>query len=369
MPLATCRPTRLLSLALPLCALCATVPASAVVTWTATFEAGDLSEWSPGINATKGDRRNVEVLGEQVYRGMYAGKITVHPDDTFTFGQNRVDIQHPSTLTDEGKELWLTGHYMMPEDAKVRNQIGFFESNVSYQNVMDFWVQPKEGGGTTLHFGVGFLGENELWSGDFTKGVWHQIGIHVLWSTDPAKGSVDVWFDGVQVVTGYKTRTKADGNTLFYQTGLHRREVAQVTDVIYFDEFIEADTMLEAKIAAPTPPGGVGGGGGAGGDAGSAGQSAGAAGAGTGGDGSGAPGGGTGGNAGAASGGAAPGAGSGTTSGGAAGTAGPNPTPATESSGCSVGASAAARSPSVARPALSLLGLAALGLRRRKRRA
>src|SRR6187200_1425090 len=53
-------------LLLPLAALCAPVPARAAVAWTATFENGDLSEWMPGINPTKGDRKNVEVLGEKV---------------------------------------------------------------------------------------------------------------------------------------------------------------------------------------------------------------------------------------------------------------------------------------------------------------
>src|SRR5262245_26591958 len=103
--------------------------ANAAPTWTATFEKGDLSEWTPGVNTTKGTRKNVEVLGEQVHTGKWAGKITCHPDDTFTFGQNRVDIQHPSTLTAQNKESWISGHYMMTQDAQVRNEIAFYESN------------------------------------------------------------------------------------------------------------------------------------------------------------------------------------------------------------------------------------------------
>src|SRR5438477_2286075 len=87
--------------------------ADAAVVWTATLEKGDLSEWMPGVNATKGTRQNVEVLGEQVHTGKFACKITVHPDDTFN-GQDCVDIQHQSTLTAEGKQLWLSGYYMMP---------------------------------------------------------------------------------------------------------------------------------------------------------------------------------------------------------------------------------------------------------------
>jgi hypothetical protein len=235
--------------------------ARAAVVWTATFEKGDLSEWTPGINGTKGTRKNVEVLGEKVRSGSYAGKITVHPDDTFTFDQNRVDIQHQSTLTGEGKDSYLSGHYMMPEDAKVRNQIGFYESNKSFQNVMDLWVEPKAGGGTTINFAIGFIPDKAQWTADFKAGEWHQIAIHVHWSSNAANGYVELWFDGVKAPMTLKGKTRAnDTDTLFYQTGLHRKKTVQFTDVIYLDDFIEADTEAEAKIAAPTQGGGNDGG-------------------------------------------------------------------------------------------------------------
>ncbi|HEV3031857.1 MAG TPA: heparin lyase I family protein [Polyangia bacterium] len=229
--------------------------ARGAVVWTSTFEKGDLSEWSPGVNATKGTRQNVEVLGEQVHSGKFACKITVHPDDTFGGGQDRVDIQHRSTLSGANQDTWLSGYYMMPADAGVRNEFAFWESNSSYVNMNDFWVEPKTGGGTTIGFGVGRgnLGATKLWMADFSIGKWHQVAMHVHWSTDPTKGIIDVWFDGQQVVTNYKTQTAADANTLFFQTGLHRRSVANFTDTIYFDDFTEADALADAQIGAPTP--------------------------------------------------------------------------------------------------------------------
>ncbi|HVR03940.1 MAG TPA: heparin lyase I family protein [Polyangia bacterium] len=227
--------------------------ARGAVVWTATFEKGDLSEWSPGINATKGTRQNVEVLGEQVHSGKLACKITVHPDDTFN-GQNRVDIQHPSKLTGANQDTWLSGYYMMPADAGVRNEFAFWESASSFVNMSDFWVEPKAGGGTTIGFGVGRgnLGATKVWMADFSIGKWHQVAMHVHWSTDPTKGIIDVWFDGQQVVTNYKTQTEADANPLFFQTGLHRRSVANFTDTIYLDDFAEADALADAQIGAPT---------------------------------------------------------------------------------------------------------------------
>ncbi|HXI56138.1 MAG TPA: heparin lyase I family protein [Polyangia bacterium] len=248
--------------ALPLASLLVVGPAHAAVVWTSTFEKGNLSEWMPGVNATKGTRKNVEVLGEQVHSGSYACKITVHPDDLFgQYVQDRVDIQHQSTLTAEGKDTWISGHYMMPADAGMRNEFAFWESNGSSQNVMDFWVEPKGmmGGGTTINFGVGFLGATKIWTADFTIGKWHQVAIHVHWSVNAQMGSVDVWYDGQQVVTAYKAKTKADGNTLFYQNGLHRRSPGNFVDTIYIDDFIEADALADVMIAAPTQPPGDGG--------------------------------------------------------------------------------------------------------------
>jgi hypothetical protein len=260
--------------------------ASATVVWTATFEKGDLSEWAPGTDATTmladgGVRQNVEVLGEQVYAGKYACKITVHPDDIYgQYKQDRVDIKHPSMLTGEGKDMYLSGHYYLPQDAKTRNEFGFFETGPPYTNWVDVWVEPKTGGGTSIKLGIesngADLGSVLVWTGDFTPAQWHQIAIHIHWSQDSTKGLVDFWLDGKQVVTGFKHKTKPNGADLFFQTGLHRVLTQPYTESIYFDDFVEADTQDEIKIAAPTQPGSSPDGGG---DAGSTAGASGTAGA------------------------------------------------------------------------------------------
>jgi hypothetical protein len=314
-------------------------------------------------------RKNIEVTTERAYRGQYACKLVVHPDDKFSADQVRVDIQHQSTLTDEGKEMWLSGHYFLPADVGGREEFGFFESNQSYQNVMDFWFDKKAGGGTTINFGTGFLGEKKLWTADFSAGAWHQVAIHVLWSTDASKGAVDVWFDGEQVVTAAKAKTKADGNSLFFQTGLHRRDLynVQTTDTVFLDDFIEADNFADAKIAAPSSEtGGSGGMAGAGGAAGAGGgTSAGGTTAGSS----------SGGNAPGGNGGAPVSAGSssgGGGSGGAPSSAGTSSTsagaptaPSNDSSGCGV---AGTSRPSVG-ALFALLGAAAWLTGRRRSRA
>src|SRR5260370_21471696 len=243
--------------------------AHATVVWPSTFEKGDLSEWGTPSNRTKNlpdgtIRTNIEVVGYHVYTGKFACKLTVHPDDSFpSYMQNRVDMGHQIRLTAEGNDTWISGHYMMPARAAMRNEFAFWESNSSYQHLMDFWVEPKTGGGTTIGFGVDLLGITKVWTGDFAVGKWHQVAMHVHWSASPQPvlGTIDVWFDGQQVVTAYKYKTKPDMNTLFFQTGLHRRlrPPGNIVDTIYFDDFVEADSFADAAIAAPIQPGGDGG--------------------------------------------------------------------------------------------------------------
>jgi hypothetical protein len=238
----------------------------AAVVWTAGFEgnkSGDVcgsnmagAEFIPAVLDTNGTRVNAQVLGEQVYAGKLACKVTVHPDDIFTqsYNQNRVDVRHNSTLTGEGKDMYLSGYYYLAADAKTRNEFMMFETTNS-TNWMDVWVDAKAGGGTSINLGVESSGANlgsvHVWNGDLTPGTWHQIALHVLWSQDATKGLIDFWVDGKQVVTGFKHKTKPNANDLYFLTGLHRLVMQPYTETIYFDAFIEGTTQDDIKIGAP----------------------------------------------------------------------------------------------------------------------
>ena len=84
--------------------------------------------------------------------------------------------------------------------------------------------------------------------GKMTAGKWHDFALRVLWSRDAEKGSVEVWFDGQQVVPLTKTATLKDENVAFFQIGLFR-ETSDVPETILIDHVIEATTLEEV-----TPP-------------------------------------------------------------------------------------------------------------------
>jgi hypothetical protein len=82
------------------------------------------------------------------------------------------------------------------------------------------------------------------WSGKgkMTAGKWHDFALHVLWSRDPEKGFVEVWFDGEKVVPRAKTATLRDENVAFFQIGLFR-ETSDAPETIILDHVTEATTL------------------------------------------------------------------------------------------------------------------------------
>ena len=85
-----------------------------------------------------------------------------------------------------------------------RHQIGYWESYPSYKQIMSFEVR-----GQTITFVTRMPSERVHWTapGAVTPNIWHQLATCAVWSTDPAAGVVDVWFDGKQVVARGPART------------------------------------------------------------------------------------------------------------------------------------------------------------------
>jgi hypothetical protein len=252
--------------------------ARAAVLWKGDFEQGDLKQWD-GSNLIKtGDRDNLVFVDSPCAEGNKCVKITLQKDIIFEpYNQSRVEVKHIGLHTLNGEDSYFAWSFMVPKDAEIRSNIGYWESTPTSKNTMTFFIEPAQGGGTNLKFGTGDLGATVRWTAKLELNVWHRMAMHNHWSTG-ADGKVDVWYDGVQVVTGAMV-AKRDDNKLFFQMGLHRSDPSPPIQDIYLDAAMEADT--QADILAPLPSqggsGGMGGTGGAGGSSagGSAGSSAG----------------------------------------------------------------------------------------------
>jgi MYXO-CTERM domain-containing protein len=238
--------------------MCESAPARAAVTWKADFETGNISQFMGNVNATKGTRKNIEFVADPVQEGKMAGKFTIHEDDTFSSTQMRVQVTRSSPRTGEGQDVFMSFYFLIAADPMVRANIAYWETTGSNRNMMTWWLVAKPGGGTTLNYGTGNLGSGKhLYTGDVSLNVWHQIGYHVHWSQSATTGRVTMWFDGTQVVDE-AAQTKPDANSLFFQAGIHRGSRSTLTDTVFFDNFLEGESVPDIMLA-PAVPGADGG--------------------------------------------------------------------------------------------------------------
>ena len=134
--------------------------------------------------------------------------------------------------------------YVPKKFTDAHHNVGYFETRNSWSQVMAFEVKGEDLQFTTrVPYKLHWTGNGKL-----TPGRWHDFALHVLWSRDPEKGFVEVWFDGEKVVPLAKTATLKDENPVFFQLGFIR-ETSDVPETIVIDHIVEATTLKDV-----TPP-------------------------------------------------------------------------------------------------------------------
>jgi 2-haloacid dehalogenase len=227
-------------------------PAAAEILFKADFETGDFSQFGGKSRNIKPD--HIEVVTDTVHSGKYAGRFTIHEDDVFNARQLRVQVNGPKVTVREGSDTFVSFFMFMREPPKDRDNFFYWEGSPPprYNNVMTWWVEPKrDGPGTSIKYGTGNLGRKGVhWEADFTVGRWHQLGMHIHWSEDPAMGNVKLWWDGVMVLDK-RVQTKGPQTVYFSQPGIHRDPHTKSVDTLYFDDFLCATTLEEIAIRKP----------------------------------------------------------------------------------------------------------------------
>lgn len=227
-------------------------PAGAEILFKADFETGDLSQFTGQSKTMKPG--SIEVVSDVVHSGKYAGKFSIHPENVFNARQLRTQVNGPKITVKEGTDTFASFYLMMKAAPKDRDNFFYWEGSPppSYNNVMTWWVEPKEGGGAVVKYGTGNLGrKGVLWEKEFVVDKWHQLGMHVRWSEDATRGNVRLWWDGEEVLDK-KVQTKGPQTVYFSQPGIHRDPHTKSVDTIYFDDIVCATTLDEVKIAKPT---------------------------------------------------------------------------------------------------------------------
>ena len=233
--------TRILRMSIAVAVL-STSPLAAEVIWRGDFETGTVEQW--GGTATKSDA--VKVVSDPVRAGKYA--VRIDGTNAARKGErDRIELQHQPAPpgTAEGTERYFGWSVFVPQKlTDVHHHLGYFEVRNVWRQLMSFEVHGEDILYTTR---VPYARRWEA-KGKLTPGVWHDFALHVFWSRDPAKGFVELWFDGEQVVPKTMTATLMDVNPAFFQIGL-MRATSEVPETILIDHAIEATTLEEV-----TPP-------------------------------------------------------------------------------------------------------------------
>ncbi|HEV7401653.1 MAG TPA: polysaccharide lyase [Chthoniobacteraceae bacterium] len=215
--------------------------AFAEVIWRGDFETGDTKQWG-------GDPKvgSFQVVQEPVRAGKYA--LRIDGTNVAKRGANdRIEFQHQPAPpgTAEGTERYFGWSVFLPKAlTNDMHALGFFETRNSWHQLMSFEVHGQDiQYSTRVPYALRWKGPGKL-----TPGRWHDFAVHVIWSRDPAKGLIEVWFDGEQVVAHAQTATLLDENAAFFQIGLFRA-TSEVPETIIIDHVIEATTLAEV-----TPP-------------------------------------------------------------------------------------------------------------------
>ncbi|MCR9161068.1 MAG: polysaccharide lyase [Nannocystaceae bacterium] len=253
------RPARFAAVLFGLASLALPTIARAEPVWFGDFETADLSQWNFLLNPTIEGNDYITIEETEVAQGSYAARVELHNDAEWGNGLKRVELQHrpEDARTAEGATTFFAWSVFLPEELPVEpsQQIGYWESNGSFQQMMAFQAE-----GTTLTFVTRRPDNVVQWEGKgvLTAGQWHRIAMSVTWSTNADSGLVNLWFDGEQVVTDGVAQTLADGNPHFVQIGLLRGQIEfDDVPVILLDHALEGDSLEDVEYDAL--PGGEGG--------------------------------------------------------------------------------------------------------------
>lgn len=223
--------------------------AAAAPVWIGDFETNDLSQWNNTLNGA-----HIGVVDSPVVQGAHAAQIQLTNDATWPNGLKRVELHHSPAAgrTAEGASTYFAWSFFLPATLPTTpsQQIGYWETDASYQQLMAFNVT-----GEHVQFITQKPQYKVQWEAEAmaTAGQWHRIAMHVVWSTNPANGKVDVWFDGNQVLTGGTAATLADTNSAFTQVGLLRGAIEfQDSPIIVLDDAVEGDSLADVHPDLPT---------------------------------------------------------------------------------------------------------------------
>lgn len=224
--------------------------------WNGNFETGNFSQYqdNPWDHQPP---QEVTIVTSPVRVGGYAFRARIN--GTSENGQQRAELVPEWRNIVEGDDLWVAfAVYLAPG----------FPTTVAWQSIAQFkntalGSPPLEldvesgqfylSGGYDHPDGNRSMPYQQLGGGAVT-GQWVDWLLHVKFSSNPTVGTVDIWRDGVQVLTAYKP----PGGTLYpsqesyVKMGIYRSPSLSTASIptLYMDEWKIGTTRADVEIVS-----------------------------------------------------------------------------------------------------------------------
>ena len=210
--------------------------------WQSQFEDNSLSKWSYLLHP-----HGIQISSQHAACGKSAALITVKGDEDYWWHNNpalnRVEMQYSPDSVQPGNQTVFSWYFMLPEPlGEGIHQIGYWESNKTYQQIMRVEVQSSQ-----LRF-YHTLGQTYL--GDaisINPGQWYQVSMQVGWHHQSSLGNIAVWLDRQPWIQEGTLQTLVSSEErAFVQIGLLRHAAAQDAK-IWIDSAQETLTFEQAS--------------------------------------------------------------------------------------------------------------------------
>jgi len=235
-------------------ALCfAASQAHASVVWRGDFETKDLSQW----DVIDGLASRLTVVPSPVRQGSYGLRVELRSGD-FSNNGNRNELVR--TVADsEGMDLYYAWSTMFDASYPIADTWQVFtqwhHSGCCGSPPLEFDID-----GQTLSLSrnpPSNSGTVALWSTPLVRGVWHDFVLHVVWSSNPDLGFLELWYDGQKAIDGKAVQTLFPGMVNYLKQGLYRDSSISAVGVVYHDGMTVGTTLADVApqlVPAPPPP-------------------------------------------------------------------------------------------------------------------
>lgn len=202
------------------------------------FEPGNLSQWSRDVHRQAPER--IQVTQSPVRRGRYAARFALQDGD-MVFSGERSEVlwgSSPNPTLRDGQEHYIGWSTYFPTDYPVSGGHQLFlqthpegplappiEMRCDEERISLYLTDPN---------GPSFT----PWQVPLTRGVWHDFVLRARWSPDPSVGFVELWHNGVKVVSNQRIATlDSPGVDSYLKLGYYRPgSTAQPPGAVHHDE-------------------------------------------------------------------------------------------------------------------------------------